>query len=199
MKGFVEWAESVALTLGPPGLFIITFLDSSFLSFPEATDLLLILMVTQHKSRMVLYATTAVLGSIAGCLTLYFVGRKGGDALVRSRFGTARVDRALVRMRRWGVLAVLVPCLLPPPAPFKIFVLLAGIAGISAPRFVAAITIGRVIRYFGEGLLAIRYGDRALDFIHANGGTISLAIVGLLVAGAAAYIVWSKARPVEGR
>src|SRR5262245_13828563 len=103
MKGFVDWAESLALTLGPPGLFIITFLDSSFLSFPEATDLLLILMVTQHKSRMALYATTAVLGSICGCLTLYFVGRKGGDALVRSRFGTTRVDRALVRMRRWGV------------------------------------------------------------------------------------------------
>ena len=67
-------------------------------------------------------------------------------------------------------MAVLIPSLLPPPAPFKIFVLLAGVAGISVPQFALAIAIGRGIRYFAEGLLAVWYGDRAMEFIARTGG-----------------------------
>jgi membrane protein YqaA with SNARE-associated domain len=194
MARFVGRVQTFALALGAPGLFLVTFLDSSFLSLPEATDLLLIWMVIQHKGRMVLYAGTAVAGSVAGCLALYYVGRKGGDAVVRSRFNSARVDRALGSIQRYGVVAVLIPSVLPPPAPFKIFVLLAGVAGISATRFALAIVIGRTLRYFAEGVLAIRYGDRALDYIHAHGNTVSLAIVVAVLAGVAGYALWTKAR-----
>ena len=62
-------------------------------------------------------------------------------------------------------MAVLIPSLLPPPTPFKIFVLLVGRGGIGGGRFVTAIAIGRGIRYFGEGLLAVRYGDQAMAFL----------------------------------
>ena len=194
MGKFLSRLQSLALALGAPGLFLVTFLDSSFLSLPEATDLLLIWMVVQHKSRMVLYASSAVLGSVVGCLALYFVGRAGGDALVRSRFNSASVDKTLGTIQRYGVLAVLVPCLLPPPAPFKIFILLAGVAGISVARFAIAIAIGRTIRYFTEGFLAVRYGDRAIEYVHANGRTVSLALVGVILAGVAGYYLWTKAR-----
>jgi len=194
MGRFVARVQAFALVLGAPGLFLVTFLDSSFLSLPEATDLLLIWMVIQHKGRMVLYATTAVVGSVVGCLAIYYVGRKGGDALVRSRFNSTSVDRALRTIQRYGVLAVLIPCLLPPPAPFKIFIILAGIAGISVVQFTLAIAVGRAIRYFGEGFLAIRYGDQALDYLHAHGRTVSLALVGAIAAGVVAYMLWTKAR-----
>jgi membrane protein YqaA with SNARE-associated domain len=194
MGNFVSRIQSLALALGAPGLFLVTFLDSSFLSLPEATDLLLIWMVIQHKSRMVLYASTAVGGSVVGCLLLYYVGRKGGDALVRSRFKSGNVDRALATIQKYGVLAVLIPCLLPPPAPFKIFIILAGIAGIKVVQFTLAIAIGRTIRYFAEGFLAIRYGDQAMDYIHANGKAVSLGLVGLILAGAGGYFLWVKAR-----
>jgi membrane protein YqaA with SNARE-associated domain len=199
MGRFFSRVQAIALALGAPGLFLVTFLDSSFLSLPEATDLLLIWMVVQHKNRMVLYAATAVAGSVAGCLALYYVGRKGGDALVRSRFNSGSVDRALATIQRYGVLAVLIPCLLPPPAPFKIFILLAGVAGISVGRFAIAIAIGRTIRYFAEGLLAVRYGDRAIEYVHANGRTVSLALVGVILAGLAGYVLWSKARNRSSR
>lgn len=199
MGRFFSRVQSIALALGAPGLFLVTFLDSSFLSLPEATDLLLIWMVVQHKNRMVLYAATAVAGSVAGCLALYFVGRKGGDALVRSRFNSGSVDRALGTIQRYGVLAVLIPCLLPPPAPFKIFILLAGVAGISIGRFAVAIAIGRTIRYFAEGVLAVRYGDQAIEYVHANGRTVSLALVGVILAGLAGYVVWTKARNRSSR
>jgi membrane protein YqaA with SNARE-associated domain len=194
MGRFLGRVQSMALALGAPGLFLVTFLDSSFLSLPEATDLLLIWMVVEHKSRMVLYASSAVVGSVLGCLALYYVGRKGGDALVRSRFNSGAVDRALGTIQRYGVLAVLIPCLLPPPAPFKIFILLAGVAGVSVVQFALAIAIGRTIRYFAEGLLAVRYGDQAIDYIHAHGKTVSLALIGVILAGAAGYFLWTKAR-----
>ena len=92
MGRFVDWVRRFALALGAPGLFIVAFLDSSFLSLPEINDLLLIWMVTQHKARMVLYAVAATLGSIAGCLVLYYVGRKGGEAVLRKRFSAERSD-----------------------------------------------------------------------------------------------------------
>jgi membrane protein YqaA with SNARE-associated domain len=199
MRRLVDWVQSVALALGAPGLFVVAFLDSSFLSLPEINDLLLIVMVTRHKSRMLLYAAAATLGSIAGCLVLYYVGRKGGDALVRRRFGAGRVEWALATMRRHGVLAVLIPSLLPPPAPFKIFVLLAGVAHISAARFAIAIGVGRGLRYFGEGLLAVWYGDAAIEYLENNLRFVSLVVVGVLLAGVAGYVIFRKARAGKSR
>jgi membrane protein YqaA with SNARE-associated domain len=148
---------------------------------------------------MVLYASAATLGSIAGCLVLYYLGRKGGDALVRRRFTGARVDWALATMQRYGVMAVLIPSLLPPPAPFKIFVLLAGVAHISATRFAIAIGIGRGVRYFGEGLLAVWYGDQAIQYLEQNFRFVSLILVVLLAAGLIGYLLWRKARHGKSR
>ena len=199
MRRFVDGIQAFALGLGAPGLFVVAFLDSSFLSLPEINDLLLVMMVTREKSRMALYAASATVGSIAGCLVLYYLGRRGGDALVRKRFTSHRVDRALSLVRRYGVMSLLIPSLLPPPAPFKIFVLLAGVAGIGVSRFVVAIAIGRGLRYFGEGLLAVRYGDRAVAYMEANSGPVALVLAGVLLAATLGYILWSKARGRKGR
>jgi membrane protein YqaA with SNARE-associated domain len=199
MRRFADGIQSFALALGAPGLFIVAFLDSSFLSLPEINDLLLVWMVTRQKSRMVLYAVASTLGSIAGCLVLYYIGRRGGDALVRRKFSSDRVDRALTIVRRYGLVSVLIPSILPPPAPFKIFVLLAGVAGINVSRFTIAIAIGRGFRYLGEGWLAIRYGDQALVYMQENGRTVTLALVGVLLATVVGYIVWHKAQGSKGR
>src|SRR5881397_1296440 len=152
MGRIVGRIQALALAMGAPGLFIVALLDSSFLSLPEIADLLVIWMVVQHKDRLLLYATSAMLGSLCGCLALYYVGRKGGDALVRKRFHSSAVDRTLAAFRRHGVMAVLIPSLLPPPAPFKIFVLIAGVANVSVTKFTVAIGIGRGARYFTLGL-----------------------------------------------
>jgi membrane protein YqaA with SNARE-associated domain len=192
MKSFVSWIQSVAVVLGAPGLFIIGFLDSSFLSFPEVNDLLLVLMVIERKERMLLYAAAATLGSLSGCLVLFYLGRTGGAAFVQRRFGSGAAERTLDQVRRYGVFAVLIPSVLPPPAPFKIFVLLAGVTGMSPRRFMTAILVGRGTRYFGEAALAYRYGDQAMAFLQENGRTVSLAIVATLVVGATAYFAWRR-------
>jgi membrane protein YqaA with SNARE-associated domain len=185
----------LAMALGAPGIFLVAFLDSSILSLPEVADLLVIWMVTNNKSRIVIYVVSATLGSLLGCLLLYGIGKKGGAGFVHRRFGSTNVERALDAFRRHGIMAVLIPSILPPPAPFKIFVLLAGLADISVARFSTAILIGRGLRYTVEGLLALWYGERAIAFIRQNGTTIALAAVIIIAAGFLVYLRLSRSRP----
>src|SRR5882762_11901310 len=100
MGTFADRLRALALALGAPGLFLIAFLDASFLSLPEIADLLVVFMVTRHKSRMLLYVACATLGSLGGCLVMYVIGRKGGDALVRKRFASGAVERTLRAIQR---------------------------------------------------------------------------------------------------
>jgi membrane protein YqaA with SNARE-associated domain len=199
MGRFVARVRDLALAWGAPGLFVVAFLDSSFLPLPGITDVLLIVLVTRHKPLAPLYIVATVVGSIAGCLVMHYIGRKGGEALVRQRFTGPRVERAMASLQRYGVMAVLIPCLLPPPAPFKIFLLLAGAVGISAARFAAAIAIGRGIRYVALGYLAVRYGDRATTYLAENGATASLIVAGGLGLGFVAYLLWRKATGARSR
>jgi membrane protein YqaA with SNARE-associated domain len=199
MGRIVGRIRALAMALGAPGLFLIAFLDSTFLPLPGATDFLLIVMVTRHKEFVVWYVLAAITGSMAGCLVMHAIGKKGGEALVRKRFTGEKTERALTTLQRHGVMAVLVPSLLPPPAPFKIFVLLAGVVGISAARFATAIAIGRGIRYSVLGFLAVRYGTRASTYVAEHGTAASLIVVGALGAGFAGYLVWTKVRGRKNR
>jgi LPXTG-motif cell wall-anchored protein len=89
-----------------------------------------------------------------------------------------------------------VPALLPPPAPFKIFVLLGGVANIPLRTFVLAIAVGRGVRYFGEGILAVLWGEQAINYIRQNGKTVAIILgVTVLVAGVA-YYLWKRRRRV---
>lgn len=188
----VTWVHAFALGIGGPGLFLVAFLDSSFLSLPEINDLLVVMLVIEHEARMPYYALMATLGSLCGCLLLYGVGRTGGEALVRRRFSGPRTARALALSRRYGVLAIAVPAVLPPPAPFKIFVLLAGVAAVPVWRFAVTIALARGFRYFLVGVLAVRYGDDAVAFVEENGRAVALVLLGLLAAGGLAWIAWRR-------
>lgn len=198
MHRFVTWVQGFAFALGGPGLFLIALLDSSFLSFPEVVDILIILFVTRHKERMIYYALLATLGSIAGCFMLYALGRKGGEAFLRRRFKDHHVDRALALFQKYGLLSVAVPSLLPPPFPFKPFVLAAGVAGVRPFDFVLAIAIGRGLRYFGEGLLAVWYGERAAVFLKNNAREVSLGFAALVLAVGLGWIWYRKRHPAAG-
>src|SRR3954469_11050770 len=194
MARLVEWVKGFALAWGGPGLFVIGFLDSSFLSFPEVNDLLIVWMVTQHKERVVYYALMATAGSVLGCLALYFVARKGGETFLRRRFKAHTVERGLALMQKYGLLVVIVPALLPPPAPFKIFVLLAGVAAIPVWQFVTAITAARLVRYGGEGVLAVLYGDRANVFLREHAREIGLWLAGTALVLGVLWILFKRRR-----
>src|SRR4026209_486353 len=126
----VEFILPIAEQLGAPGLAIIAFLDSSFLSLPQVGDALIVALTIQHPERWLLYSAATTLGSTAGCFVLYTIARKGGEAFLRRRFSEAQIDRGLGLFRRHGLLAGIVPGMSPPPTPFKIFVLLHRLAGV---------------------------------------------------------------------
>ena len=194
MGRFVQGIQAAALSMGAPGILLVAFLDSSVLSLPEIADLLVIYMVTTHRSLFLLYVGSATIGSLAGCLLLYYLGKKGGAALVHRRFDSASVGRTLDAFRRHGIMAVLVPSILPPPAPFKPFVLLAGVADISPARFAIAILIGRGARYSVEGLLALWYGERAMAYMRQHGLGMAAAALMILVIGFGVYLYLQRGK-----
>ena len=180
------WKQRIvafAGTLGAPGLFLISFLDSSVLTFPVINDLLLISLSMQKPLRMPLYATMAMTGSVLGCVPLYYIAKKGGEAFFHKRAGIrgAAVHRWVVKNGFGGMLAA---ALLPPPTPFKIFVFAAGVFEVPLASFTSAIALARAIRYFGIGYLAVRYGDFALPFIAQHKLEVA---AGVLVFVAASY------------
>ncbi|HVL66029.1 MAG TPA: VTT domain-containing protein [Vicinamibacterales bacterium] len=194
MRRFLDWVMGLAEAMGGPGLFLLSFLDSSFLSFPEVVDLLLIGLVARYPERLLWYGTMATSGSIIGTYVLYALARRGGEAFLRRRLHERHVERAFRVVRKYGILAVAVPSILPPPVPFKMFVLAAGAARVRPIDFVIAVTVGRGIRYFGEGLLAAWYGQAAIQFIHDHGRAITIGLVVVMVAFALTWIWWSRRR-----
>jgi membrane protein YqaA with SNARE-associated domain len=165
-----------ATTLGAPGLFLISFLDSSVLSFPVINDLLLIQLSINRPARMLLYAAAATVGSVLGCIVLYVIARKGGEAFFEKNAG---VHGAAVRhwVERNGFVGVLVAALLPPPTPFKLFVFAAGVFEVPVGSFVLAVSIARILRYFAVGYLAIRYGHYALPYLVQHKLQVTVLVV----------------------
>jgi membrane protein YqaA with SNARE-associated domain len=165
--------------LGAPGLLLISFLDSSVLSFPIINDLLLIQLSMQNHARMPVYALMAALGSVAGCVVLYFLARLGGEAYFHRKAG-ARAHAIRHWVERNGFGGMLIAALLPPPTPFKVFVFAAGVFEAPLLGFVSAITVARLFRYFGVGYLAVRYGENAMPFIKEHWILVTVSAIALV-------------------
>jgi membrane protein YqaA with SNARE-associated domain len=174
-----SWKQKIvafAGALGAPGLFLISFLDSSILTFPVINDLLLVELSVQKPPRMPLYAAMAMIGSLLGCMLLYFVAKKGGEAFFHKKAGN-RGHAIRTWVERNGFGGMLIAALLPPPTPFKIFVFAAGGFGVPLGSFASAIALARAIRYFGIGYLAIRYGDQAMPFLKQHKLEVAAAVI----------------------
>ncbi|MFN8009234.1 MAG: VTT domain-containing protein [Terriglobia bacterium] len=184
----------LALTgpLGGWALLILAFLDSSFLSFPEVNDILIVTLSIEKPNRMLYYALMTTIGSVVGCLLLYWMGRKGGEIFLRKRFAGSQIDAVARWYKKYGLFAVMIPSILPPPTPFKIFVLFAGAFRIALGPFLIAIVIGRGFRYFVEGALAVRYGKEAIDTMRRYYPHAAGIIVGLLILSGVVFYLWQR-------
>ena len=175
------WHSDYLVAFGPLGLFAVAFLDSSFVPLPSSADALMILLTTAHPGWMVLYALIATVGSALGCMVLYYASRRAGRRAL-SRFSPAKQERVKELIDRYDVLSVLVASVLPPPFPFKLFVVSAGVFRFSITRFMIAIMIGRGFRFLLEGYLAIRYGAQAKVILARYYPWIGLGLAVLIVA-----------------
>ena len=166
MHDFVVWMQQTLIPLlGPFGMFVVAFFDSSVLSIPEVNDIFVVTEASARPRGVWMYVLATTLGSVAGCSLLWLIGRRGGEPLLVRRFGAARVEQSRQAYRRWDLLALAVPALLPPPMPFKIFVFSAGVFGVPFRRFVATIALARGLRYTTWGVLGGLYGRRAIEYL----------------------------------
>jgi membrane protein YqaA with SNARE-associated domain len=166
MHKLFVWVQEVLIPfLGTPGMFIAAFLDSSFLSIPEINDFLMVTSCAAHPGKAPIYVAMTTLGSLAGCSVLWWLGKRGGEGFLVRRFGPARVEQTRERFKKWDVLALAIPSALPPPMPFKIFVLSAGVFGIPYRRLAVTLIVARGLRYLFWGTLGIVYGDEALALL----------------------------------
>ena len=176
MLALAQWL----LTLGPLGVFSISLLDSAFVPLPGGPDAAVIALSAMRPELMPLYALGATLGSAIGSVSLYLIARRGGVRALRGVRPETR-DRVEGLLGRYDMLAIVVPGILPPPFPFKVFILSAGVFKLKLPRFLVAILIGRAARFLIEGILAIEFGDQALALLKQQGFKVLIAAGAVLL------------------
>lgn len=181
-----HWLRKLVAVLGGGGIFVVAFLDSSILSFPFVTDALVIESSIQRPARMPYYCGMAALGSLAGCVWLYLLAKKGGEVYFK-RHARSGAERIRKWVDRNAFVSTFVPAILPPPFPFKVFVLADGVFQVPLRTFVIALLLGRGLRYFAEGILAVRYGPVILHYALSHeallAGSVFATLVILYVAG----------------
>jgi len=186
-----ELLRAFATILDGPGMMLVAVADSSFLSIPEGNDFLIVIFSAGKTwSRMAYYVGMTTAGSIVGCTLLYLVGRRGGSPLLRRRFSARSVERAERLFEKYGLLTVVVPSILPPPCPFKIFVLSAGVFRLSVSEFLTAVAIGRTVRYAMWGILAVLYGNAVKIYMQRNLPTIGVGLSAIFLLTLAAILVF---------
>jgi len=197
MTRLIAWAQAFAMSIGGPGLFLISVVDASVFSLPEVNDILIVWMVTRTPSMLLYYVGMATAGSVVGCLGIYYVGRKGGAALMRRQFKTVWIERAIAAFRRYGLAAVIVPSMMPPPVPLKVFVLAAGASGMTVRQLAGSIAFGRGLRYLAEGVLAYFYGEATLGYLRAHGREAGL-VAGVIAAVVLVLYYWLNRERATG-
>jgi membrane protein YqaA with SNARE-associated domain len=160
------WVQEILVpTLGPWGLLVVSFLDSSVLSLPEIPDILVVTAAAFRPEQAWLPALMATLGSVAGCCTLWWLGQQGAASLLERGLGPARLRRAKRQFLRWHALALVVPALLPPPMPFKAFVIAAALVKYPLGRFATILFLVRGLRFGVWAALGAVYGDEGLALL----------------------------------
>ncbi|CAN5156316.1 MAG: VTT domain-containing protein [Acidobacteriota bacterium] len=168
------------VAFGPFGIFAIALLDSALVPMPGGPDAVMILLSTARPAWMPLYAVAGTVGSVIGCVILYFISQRAGGRALK-RFSAAKQARVKELIDRYDVLSVLVASILPPPFPFKLFVVTAGVFRLNLLRFVIAVAAGRMFRFLLEGYLAVRFGERAKDLLAQYYPAIGITLAVLIV------------------
>ncbi len=176
-----NWLRVLIGPLGGLSLFVIEFFDSSFPPLPFVVDLLLVRFTIHKPGLMPYYVAMATLGSLVGCFWLYYLAKKGGEAMFRRSAG-GRSERIRNWVLRYQFLGVAVPAILPPPLPFKPFVLAAGVFQVPKRTFALALLAGRGFRYTAEGVLAIFFGEQVIHYLMHNKLHFLFIVLGVVAA-----------------
>jgi membrane protein YqaA with SNARE-associated domain len=171
--------------LGAWGVLVVGAIDGAFLGLP--VDAVVASYVYQDRGRFVLYALMASAGSALGSIVIYLIGYEGGEELLRKRIPPARFAKIHAAFDKHPFWSLMFPAILPPPTPFKLFVLAAAVSEMSFVRFLLAIFSGRMVRFLLLGLLTIKFGP---NVVHLFGTLFREHYYLLLEAIIAGFVVW---------
>ena len=198
LLAIARWLEINVIGLpvyfAAPAMIVIGALDSSLLSLPEINDYLVVGRCYKYPTAAFYFPLFAAAGSVLGCLLLYTIVRRGGQAVLRKRFKLEHIKRVEKAYERFGFLAIGLPAILPPPLPFKIFVATAGALEYPRWKFLLTVMIARSLRYYVEGILAVYYGRRVLLFIRDNGIVVVSIVATIVLIGLIIYFLINRRR-----
>jgi membrane protein YqaA with SNARE-associated domain len=152
-------------------------------------DVLTIWLAARHREPWPYYGLMATLGAVIGGYITYALARKGGQETMERKLSKKRTAQVTRAFERWGFSAVVIPALLPPPFPFLPFLLAAGAMQYSRKKFLAALVLGRGIRYFIEAYLGFHYGRHILRFFSQYYKSALAILIGLALIGTALTLV----------
>jgi membrane protein YqaA with SNARE-associated domain len=207
---FIEWFLEISrgvvempVYMGAPMMIFIGALDSSLLSLPEVNDYITIARVANNPNEVYYFPLFPAIGSVIGCLVLYRIARRG-EEFVTKRFHPRHLDRVKKLYLKWGLLALVIPAILPPPMPFKIFVATAGALNYPMYRFASVIMIARTARYYFWGILAYFFRNEVRRMIDWLGENLVIVLIILIILVLIFFIVrWlllrSKGHPSKSK
>jgi membrane protein YqaA with SNARE-associated domain len=172
--------QAALIAYGALGILAIGFMDAAFIPLPGGPDVVVMALSHHNHAMMPVYVLAAVVGSMIGSLILYFAARKGGETVLR-KFSPQKRARVEDLLERYDILAMLLASVLPPPFPFKLFVLSAGAFKMKLWRFVAALIVGRGFRFLLEGIIAVKYGEQATEIFKHNYPKIGLGVAAAIL------------------
>lgn len=197
IKNIADWFLRTAAILGPWGLFLVALADSALVPLPQGVDALIVAQAIAAPGSTYFAAGLAVAGSLLGSLILYGMAARGGKLMLEKKISAAGIEKMHRQMEKYGALVLLLPTMIPLPLPMKLIVIGAGVFQMKLPRFIAVITLARIVRYFGIAYLALRYGETATRLIQENAG-IGVAVAAAIIALFFFVNRWSARRVSEG-
>ena len=185
------------ITLGGPGLILLGLLDSSIVPIPGSMDAMTIVLAAHQRTWWPYYAVMATIGSVVGAYITYRLARKQGDKALHARLSPRNAKLVTETFEKWGFGAIALPALLPPPMPMVPFVIAAGALQYSPKKFLAAMTLGRILRYCILAYLGAVYGRKIFAVVLAHGEVTLAVTIGLaaVVALGFALMRFRKKRP----
>ncbi len=196
LHSYSDWIKAVLAPLGPWGMLAFAAVDGSFLGMP--LDAIFVGYVYHDRSRFLLYVVLGALGSVLGSCVIYAIGYAGGEVLLRKKLSPERFEKVHASFDKHEFWALMFPAMLPPPTPFKVFVLAAAAFEMRFPHFLLAIFAGRFVRFLLEALLTLAFGPQIVwlvggVFRHHFKWVLAVAAAALLLA----FVWWRRKRAAK--
>ena len=195
MTGFLDQFLAFLLGFGVVGIGVLAVLDSTIIFFlPFALDALIIILISRHRDRLLLYVVVAIIGSVIGCAITYFVMRKASRETIEKKVSKRKMKRVKKKIEKGGFFGLVIASLLPPPFPFTPFVVAAAVSELSVKKTFGAIITGRTARYFAEGALALLFARKILHLLDSRGFKIFMLSLFVLAVIGTAFTIYKWVR-----